>query len=77
MLKGKKTRLIAVTLTATLALGLTVFAKQASEQAEIFYNNIKIYINGAEIVPKDANGNTVEPFTMDGTTYLPVRAISL
>ncbi len=76
MLKGKKTRLIAVTLTATLALGLTVFAKQASEQAEIFYNNIKIYINGAEIVPKDANGNTVEPFTMNGTTYLPVRAIS-
>ena len=27
-------------------------------------------------MPKDANGNVVEPFTMNGTTYLPVRAIS-
>ena len=26
--------------------------------------------------PKDANGNTVEPFIIDGTTYLPVRAVS-
>ena len=53
-----------------------VFAKQISETAELFYNNIKIYIDGGEIVPKDANGNVVEPFIMNGTTYLPVRAIS-
>ncbi len=76
MLKEKKRRTIAVTLTITLAMGLTVFAKQVNEQAEIFYNNIKIYIDGAEIVPKDANGNTIEPFIMNGTTYLPVRAVS-
>ncbi len=60
---------------AILTSGM-VFAKQISETAELFYNNIKIYIDGGEIVPKDANGNTVEPFTMNGTTYLPVRAIS-
>ena len=53
-----------------------VFAKQISEKAELFYHDIKIYIDGAEIVPKDANNNVVEPFTMNGTTYLPVRAIS-
>ena len=53
-----------------------VFAKQISETAELFYNNIKIYIDGGEVVPKDVNGNVVEPFTMNGTTYLPVRAIS-
>ena len=27
------------------------------------------------IEPKDVNGNVVEPFIIDGTTYLPVRAI--
>ena len=64
-----------VLIGATLTSGV-VFAKQISETAELFYNNIKIYIDGGEIVPKDANGNVVEPFTMNGTTYLPVRAIS-
>ena len=64
-----------VLIGAMLTSGV-VFAKQISETAELFYNNIKIYIDGGEIVPKDANGNVVEPFTMNGTTYLPVRAIS-
>jgi len=34
-----------------------------------------ILINGNKLVPKDANGNIVEPFLKDGTTYLPIRAI--
>ena len=76
MLKTKKSRIILVLLALVITLSVTVFAKQISETAEIFYNNIKIYINGAEIVPKDANGNIAEPFTLNGTTYLPVRAIS-
>ena len=76
MFKNKKSRTILIAVTLILTLSVTVFAKSISEQAEIFYNNIKIYINGAEIVPKDGNGNIVEPFIMNGTTYLPVRAIS-
>lgn len=32
-------------------------------------NDIKLY-------PKDANGNPVEVFAYNGTTYLPVRAIA-
>lgn len=54
----------------------TVFADSISKTAEIFYNNIKIYIDGAEIVPKDATGKVVDPFIMNGTTYLPVRAVA-
>lgn len=76
MLNNKKSRTFLVLLALVLTLSVTVFAKQINETAEIFYNNIKLYINGAEIVPKDANGNIVEPFTLNGTTYLPVRAIS-
>ena len=44
-------------------------------QAALDYNNIKISLNGQTITPKDANGNTVEPFAISGTTYLPVRAV--
>jgi len=33
-------------------------------------------IDGAEYVPTDANGNVVEPFIYNGTTYLPVRAVA-
>ncbi len=58
-----------------LTSGLT-FARQAVETAELIYNNIKIQIEGEEITPLDANGNAVEPFIVNGTTYLPVRAIS-
>lgn len=39
------------------------------------YNDIKIEVDGKQITPTDANGNTVEPFAIDGTTYLPVRAV--
>lgn len=56
-------------------LAITAFAA-TSKTAELWYNNIKIALNGSEIVPTDANGNIVEPFIIDGTTYLPVRGIS-
>ncbi len=60
---------------ALLASG-AAFSKQSSETAELFYNNIKITMNGQEVQPKDANGSNVEPFAINGTTYLPVRAIA-
>ena len=75
-MKKRLQGLIAGILIGTMLTSGMVFAKQISDTAELFYNNIKIYIDGGEIVPKDANGNVVEPFTMNGTTYLPVRAIS-
>lgn len=40
------------------------------------YENIKILIDGEEYTPKDANGNVIEPFIYNGTTYLPVRGIA-
>ncbi len=75
-MKKRLQGLIAGVLIGALLASGTVFARQVSEMAEIFYNNIKIYIDGGEVVPKDVNGNVVEPFIMNGTTYLPVRAIS-
>lgn len=68
-------------ITAGILIGTTltsgiVFAKQASETINVMYDNIKILIDGKEYQPTDANGNTVEPFIYNGTTYLPVRAIA-
>ncbi|MCH5187386.1 MAG: RICIN domain-containing protein [Oscillospiraceae bacterium] len=37
---------------------------------------ISVIIDGTRIQPVDANGNPAEPFIIDGTTYLPVRAVS-
>ena len=54
---------------------IQVSALTGSRNVTVSYNNIKINIDGKEIAPKDANGNTVEPFNYNGTVYLPVRAI--
>lgn len=56
--------------------GVVAYAATGYQAVKVFYNNIKICIDGTQITPKDSNGKTVEPFTLNGTTYLPVRAIA-
>jgi len=53
----------------------TVSATIATVNKDLFYNDIKISLNGEMIESKDASGNKVEPFIIEGTTYLPVRAV--
>lgn len=59
-----------------IALAISASASTGTVQKSLSYNDIKITLDGKEIIPKDANGNYVEPFIIDGTTYLPVRGIS-
>ena len=40
------------------------------------YPGVSIFIDDRKLEPKDANGNPVEVFIYNGTTYLPVRAVS-
>lgn len=54
----------------------TTSASKLEKAIDVTYRDIKIMINGEELIPKDAAGNIVEPFIYNGTTYLPVRAIS-
>ncbi|MBE7018460.1 MAG: hypothetical protein E7413_01065 [Ruminococcaceae bacterium] len=54
----------------------TTYATVGTITKELSYNNIKITLNGSEVTPTDASGNYVEPFIIDGTTYLPVRGIA-
>lgn len=75
-MKGKiKVIGLVVILVVTIST-ITAFATVGSRTAELWYNNIKIMLNGKAVTPTDANGNAVEPFTIDGTTYLPVRGIA-
>ena len=64
-----------VLIGATLTSGMVV-AKSGTEMIEALYNNIKIYVDGVKIEPKDATGKMVEPFIYNGTTYIPVRAVA-
>lgn len=55
-------------------LGVAV-ASPIEKNITALYNNIKIYVDGNLVTPKDVNGKIVEPFIYEGTTYLPVRAV--
>ena len=54
----------------------TVLGASASRTLTAIFRDISITIDGEVIEPQDAYGNVVEPFIVDGTTYLPVRAIA-
>ena len=71
-----KMKIVGLVVALAIVLSITAFATVGSRTAELWYNNIKIMINGKEVTPTDANGNAIEPFTIDGTTYLPVRGIA-
>ncbi len=75
-MKKRLQGMIAGILICAMIMCGMVYAKQASESINVIYDNIKILIDGKEYQPTDANGNVVEPFIYNGTTYLPVRAIA-
>lgn len=72
----KKWYIFTIIIVMISALALSVSASTGTVQRTLSYNDIKITLDGQEITPLDANGNSVEPFIIDGTTYLPVRGIA-
>lgn len=60
------------------AAGGTAIAASKGElmNIRVVQGGIKLFVDGKLSVPKDAQGKTVEPFIYDGTTYLPLRAVS-
>lgn len=71
MKKEIKIFISGVLLTTLLMSSIaTVSAKSGTETIKATYNNIKMYVNGKEI------SSTVEPFQINGTTYVPLRVVS-
>ena len=64
-------------LTALLVSVMVVpgFAATVAKTITV-YTGITLYYDGVKVEPKDANGKKVEPLLYNGTTYLPVRAVS-
>ncbi len=55
---------------------MSALASTGTLSKNISYRDMKITLDGEELVPKDVNGNPTEPFIMDDSTYLPLRAIA-
>ena len=70
--KGFGSGLILTVLIAALCVTATATSKR-SIQVE---DGIGITLNGAKFTPRDADGKQVSAFLYNGTTYVPVRAIS-
>ena len=77
MWKGTICRgLVVGALILALTGGIAAYAATGQRALTADFRDIKIVIDGELLTPKDANGAVVEPFIVDGTTYLPVRAIA-
>lgn len=65
-------------LVSVLMMGMfgTAMATVGQHTVNVDYNDIKVTLNGTAVNLVDANGAAVEPFAINGTTYLPVRAVS-
>ena len=71
-----KLKICAAALLASVAIGATVYAANLTKKIDVLYDDIKILSNNIEFMPVDEQGSQVEPFIYEGTTYLPVRAVS-
>lgn len=75
--KSKIQGVIAGLLVGTLvAGGIVTYASNFGTLRDVRMGGVRIVVDGKELHPTDANGNTVEPFIYNGTTYLPVRAVA-
>lgn len=74
----KSSRILTIALAAALVAAIAIPAAAAGRAAKELtaYPGITMYMDGAELQPKDANGNPVDVFIVDGTTYLPARALT-
>ena len=63
-------KIFALVLTFIMIFSISVSAASGLVPANLQYNNIKINLNGSNVA------TSAEPFIIDGTTYLPVRALA-
>ena len=72
----KVTKMLLLLVLVVSMLVVPAVATNGAVKATLHYQNIKILLDGEEVKPVDVNGDSTEPFIIDGTTYLPVRAVA-
>ena len=81
----KKHRKGTAILSAVLALVVLLGAVGSAVAAEsgmktvdktLYYPDVNVTLDGEELVLTTEQGQVLEPFLMDGSTYLPVRAVA-
>lgn len=68
-------RLTASLLGAALVMSMP-FASALTQKNITVERGVTVYVDDQKLNPGDANGNSVEPMLYNGTTYLPIRAVS-
>ena len=74
-LKERTKGIIIGMLIMTFLSGATLWAS-TTRDITVTFAGIRLVVNGNLVTPRDAQGNVVEPFIWNGTTYLPVRALA-
>ena len=75
-MKRKITVIAALLLTVVLTTAITSTALASDGSMTITIHPIRILVNGEVFRPTDVNGNEVIVFTVNGTTYAPLRALA-
>lgn len=74
MKKGKAFKFAAIGLALALMLGTVAMA--AAGKTVTIFPGITITVNGAKTTPVDANGNEMETFIYNDSTYVPLRYLA-
>ena len=75
-MKHKITVLTALLLAVVLTAAITSTALASDGSMTITIHPIRILVNGEAFRPTDVNGNEVMVFTVNGTTYAPLRSLA-
>lgn len=76
--KGMKYRIIGImTMVLMLTMVVSVSASNGTRTLEVIYSDIQLVVDGIKVeLGLDTSGDSIEPFILNGTTYLPVRAVA-
>ena len=66
----------AVGMALVSCMVVPALAYTGTRNEALTYRDIKVELDGTRLTLRDSDGTVVEPFIIDGTTYLPVRAVA-
>ena len=68
-------KFISAVLALTFAFGTVTVHAQATRQIEVVVGNFRTFQAGQEFIARNAQGVLVEPFTFDGSVYIPLETL--